>query len=386
MAAFDDRQQVAEGERPEGRRFLRGLPQPEPSGQVVFTGEEVAKVQPHEGRPKHLVDALDQLPGIVAADAEVGMQFGVGEEHVRAATEDALLDLVAGHRGTITCLVTPQIAGWLLDLNTGNRPVLKANVERFRAILQAKRWQNTGEPVIVSREGVLNDGQHRLMAIKASGSTVELDVRLGVPREAFYATGFGKRRSTSDVLGVEGYSNTSCQASIARLLRAYDTGQMGTVRQTTLEPEEALRIIEGNDNIPHVAARIQRFASFPPCRCGGFGFPLVVAARQLPMERIFEFAALVVSGLAQDEGSPTYRLHQKLGDMRTRRERTSQIDLAALTIRAWNAWITGGTLQPMRLIDSDRTLAGFPRPRRVLKEGRSLDRPSRPGDWSKATR
>ena len=39
-----------------------------------------------------------------------------------------------------------------------------------------------------------------------------------------------------------------------------------------------------------------------------------------------------------------HRLHQKLGDMRARRERTSQADLAALTIRAWNAWIAGGTL------------------------------------------
>ena len=116
----------------------------------------------------------------------------------------------------------PQIAGWLLNLNTGNRPILKANVERFQAILKADRWQNTGEPIIVSREGVLNDGQHRLLAIKAAGCTV----RLGVTREAFYATGFGKRRSTPDVLGVEGYSNTSCQASIARLIRAYDAGQV----------------------------------------------------------------------------------------------------------------------------------------------------------------
>ncbi len=109
-----------------------------------------------------------------------------------------------------------------------------------------------------------------------------------------------------------------------------------------------------------MAARIQRFG-FPPCRCGGFGFPLVLAARKLPVERIFEFAGLVANGLAQDEGAPTYRLHQKLSDMRARRERMSQIDLAALTIRAWNAWTAGGTLQPMRMTDTERTSAGFPR-------------------------
>ena len=35
--------------------------------------------------------------------------------------------------------------------------------------------------------------------------------------------------------------------------------------------------------------------------------------------------------------------------------------IVAPTIQAWNTWIAGGMLQPMRLIDSDRTSAGFPR-------------------------
>ena len=78
-------------------------------------------------------------------------------EGVPDEIEDDLLDLVSNFSGTINCLVTSQIASWLLDLNTGNRPVLKAHVDRFRTILQTKRWQNTGEPIIVSREGVLND-------------------------------------------------------------------------------------------------------------------------------------------------------------------------------------------------------------------------------------
>ena len=35
--------------------------------------------------------------------------------------------------------------------------------------------------------------------------------------------------------------------------------------------------------------------------------------------------------------------------------------ISALTIRTWNAWIVGDTLQPMGLIDSDSTSAGFSR-------------------------
>ncbi len=46
--------------------------------------------------------------------------------------------------------------------------------------------------------------------------------------------------------------------------------------------------------------------------------------------------------------------------MRARRERISQVDLAALTIKSWNAWIAGTSLQSMKTTDSDRTSAGFP--------------------------
>ena len=47
------------------------------------------------------------------------------------------------------------------------------------------------------------------------------------------------------------------------------------------------------------------------------------------MGRIFEFAALGSGGLAQDGGSPTYCLHQKLGDMRAQRQRINQLDPVA---------------------------------------------------------
>ena len=40
--------------------------------------------------------------------------------------------------------------------------------------------------------------------------------------------------------------------------------------------------------------------------------------------------------------------------MRARRKRISQIDLAALTIKAWNAWISDAKQQPMRTTDTDR--------------------------------
>jgi hypothetical protein len=285
---------------------------------------------------------------------------GKSEPQVVATTEDALLDLVSTHSGTVTGVVTPQLAGWLLDLNTGNRPMLKSNTERFRNILRDGRWQNTGEPIIVSREGVLNDGQHRLKAVLDTEIAVTMDLRFGIPREAFHATGTGKRRSPSNVLSIEGYANTSAQAAIARMLRCYDAGQMSQCRHRQIEAAEILAIVEKEELIGQIAGKIQRH-KFGPARTGSFGFVLVVAARATPIDLVYEFGSAVAAGFTQDENDPARRLHIRLRDTAMRRERLHQLDFAVLAAKCWNAWLTRDEAFVLRIVDADRTNAGFPK-------------------------
>jgi hypothetical protein len=283
------------------------------------------------------------------------------------SSEDDLLDRITTDNSTLTGLVTPQIAEWMLKLNTSNRPIEQSAVERFCKILRDGAWLNTGEPVIVSHDGILNDGQHRLTAIYKSGTAAELDVRFGIAREAFHATGTGKRRTAGQVLSIDGYSNTSCQAAIARLLIHYDKGQMGHLAQ--VENGEILRVVNTDDYICEVAAKIQR-SKFKPTRVGPFGFILVVAARTAPLERVFEFADLVSSGLAADEMEPARCLHVKLRDAAIKRDRISQIDIAIMTSKTWNAWVLGDVSPQLRILESERTNAGFP----VVREWRRKER------------
>ena len=85
----------------------------------------------------------------------------------------------------LTGLVTPEIAGWLQEMNTGNRPLNQEAVERFRGILRNGQWMNTGEAIVVASNGTLNDGQHRLIAIQSCGIPAAVDVRFGI---AMYPT------------------------------------------------------------------------------------------------------------------------------------------------------------------------------------------------------
>jgi hypothetical protein len=276
------------------------------------------------------------------------------------SSERDLVDKIATCHGTLLGLVTPQIAEWLLKLNTGNRPLVRRGIDRFAKILRDGAWKNTGEPVIVCREGILNDGQHRLSAIHATGITADLDVRFGVVREAFHATGTGKIRRASQVLSIEGYSNTTCQASIARLMLNYDRRQMGNLQQ--VEIGDILQIVDADDRLCEIAAKVQR-SKFPPTRTGSFGFVLVVAARTSPMERVMEFLDLVSGGKFDDEAEPTRRLHIRLRDAAMKRERLDSLDVAILTVKTWNAWLEGKPIAPLRIIDADRASVSFPQVR-----------------------
>ena len=65
--------------------------------------------------------------------------------------------------------LTRPLVDWLLAINTHNRTIKAAVVQRYREELERGNWSVTSQGIGVSREGVLVDGQHRLLAIRAAG-------------------------------------------------------------------------------------------------------------------------------------------------------------------------------------------------------------------------
>lgn len=61
--------------------------------------------------------------------------------------------------------------------------------------MSSGEFENTGEPLILSSEGVLNNGQHRLLAVAEADAVVDMDVRFGIPRRAFTKTDIGAPRT-----------------------------------------------------------------------------------------------------------------------------------------------------------------------------------------------
>lgn len=95
--------------------------------------------------------------------------------------------------------VTPELATFLLERNSLNRPVKEYRVYKFAADIKQNRWAGrNGETIKFSTEGELLDGQHRLWAVVEAGVPVEMMVVFGLAAETRTTIDIGTTRSVAD--------------------------------------------------------------------------------------------------------------------------------------------------------------------------------------------
>ena len=118
--------------------------------------------------------------------------------------------------------ITPDLASALLERNSDNRPLNKGRVSLYAADMAEGRWALNGEPIIVSSDGMLNDGQHRVAAIIAAGIPVQSMITFGILRETRVTTNQGKVKGAGAYLGMGGIKHANVVAGAARIVCAYE--------------------------------------------------------------------------------------------------------------------------------------------------------------------
>lgn len=119
--------------------------------------------------------------------------------------------------------VSPSLARKWLDQSVGQtqRGVRKNRVNKLAHAIESGQWQVTHQGIALSDEGVVLDGQHRLLAIIQAGQTVEMMVMRDVPTEVFHSIDTGASRTPADSLKIAGYTDTNVLASVIRTLLIY---------------------------------------------------------------------------------------------------------------------------------------------------------------------
>lgn len=125
---------------------------------------------------------------------------------------------------------TKQLIDWLLSMNTDNRPCRASVVDVYVDEIKAGRWHLTNQGIGVSEDGLLVDGQHRLLAIKKAGyPPLPILVVTGLSRESRMAVDQHAKRNARDLLQFAFNAKVSRAApAIARLIDKQTNSNWGS--------------------------------------------------------------------------------------------------------------------------------------------------------------
>ncbi len=228
--------------------------------------------------------------------------------------------------------ITPERAQVLLEANPENRQIESAGLAKRMRDMSDGRWSENGETVIVAKDALLNDGQHRCWASLLSRLSFRTVMSWGVDRASRTTVDLGTKRSVGSQLSILGEKGSAQKAAIVAEVFKVFAGRQATDAE---KEEFYFRNKEGidfswsltNNRMPARHARA-------PISAAIFYMDTLGVDR----EEINEFMGIVRTKLGHSRGCPAFILREELTDGRAKR--TSR-DWAAATVQHFILWSRG---------------------------------------------
>lgn len=250
-----------------------------------------------------------------------------------------LQELVEKSQDGVTTQVldlTPTIARTLLRRNQSNRTISEKIVEGYVRDMRNGAWKFNGEPVIVAKDGNLNDGQHRAMAVILSDVSVPVVLIVGVERDTRTTLDQGRVRTVGDYLAMTGYHYTNVLAATAKMVwqwRKY--GYVGNGHKIRPTKGEVLHTVE---EIPGLMRSVSAIDGNGISAAGSASmlafchYAMGVASNKGDVDR---FIRGISMGENLSSDSPILYARNRL---LMEKSRLKVGERAELLFRAWNAW------------------------------------------------
>lgn len=247
--------------------------------------------------------------------------------------------LIKGGSQTKRMTIKPDQAEAILETwNTRNRPLTRTKYRKYAATMAANRWRYTGEPIIFSTQRLI-DGQHRLAGCVAAGVPIDVLLVFGAPDNAFPFIDVGWKRTAGDIFSINGVENASMIAAAVQWIYGYETGIIGSAaRSSAVSDHEQLYEIylehKGVDDSVWVGHVFTKSRLAPPSLMVALHYLCAKKHRHMADE-FFEKTAEGI-GVASKK-DPIHRLRSRLIENAASQEKMGRKQIAALTIKAWNA-------------------------------------------------
>lgn len=231
--------------------------------------------------------------------------------------------------------LSPARARVLLARNPDNRRISLEKVAEYARDIENGRWPLNGEPIIVSKCGWLNDGQHRCEAVIATGVTILVVLVVGPERETRFTVDQGRARIIGDFLGMDGHSHANTLGAAAGYLWQYESRSQ-LAQGTKARPNKS-EIRECVARHPDLVKSIAAIPTSGSSIVGGQSllvFCHYVFSRRSPVADVDEFMAKLQSGVDLSGNDPILYARTRFIQQRGRLKLNEK---AELIFRAWNA-------------------------------------------------
>jgi hypothetical protein len=262
--------------------------------------------------------------------------------------------------------ITPERASQILEKNVHNRSVNNRAVARLAAAIRAGEWRFNAQPIQLTADGTVLDGQHRLMACIAAGVAIECLVVWDALPETQETMDMGKARTVSDIFKLRGYNNHHAVAALGRRLAlAKQFGPRTGATQTNREVSTGavIQAIEELQNLPRYTVEARQICKTCNFTAGQVGFLMWWFDSIDEVDSAF-FWDRLRSGEGLYEGYPIYAL-RRLGMNRVTSgigTHFHQYQTAALIIKAWNKFRRGEATYRLNFQAGGANPEAFPEP------------------------
>jgi hypothetical protein len=261
--------------------------------------------------------------------------------------------------------VTPETASTWLETMTLNRPVSDLHVTRLAAAMERGEWSITGEAIKFASNGKLLDGQHRLWAVVMSGVTIQTYVIRGLDEDARDRMDANLPRTATHNLAMHGFTYTNRLAGMISLLLSYEKyGHFDALSGSTRRPSK-VEILAVAKARPELVDHL-RLTSGKGLRLRGLSQSLLGALHAIFSEidpaDTEAFFTLLASGAGMEADNPIFQLRKRLADNAQASRKMALREVAALIIKAWNAYREGRSIRLLSFRAGGATPEAFPTP------------------------
>ena len=259
--------------------------------------------------------------------------------------------------------ITPDIAQKMLETNLGNRKLKKEPIADFIANLE---WELNNDAITFDENGCLTNGQNRLHACIESGSPIDVIVARGIKRSAQITMDTGVKRSLSDYLVMDGYKNASTVGAIGVGLQYLDTFGLETAfkRQgaNIFSTKSSYLFIQENydSRIEPLVNETMLIRNRFKLQSKTVGI-LLSTFRAAGDDNLNEFVGQLVG--SRPACTSVRLLGARLHTLVEKREtglKANQPLIAALFIKAWNAYMQGDDIKQLKFTMGGAHPESFP--------------------------